>query len=145
MVVDQETYWKNHGIDISRHEDPSEEYGFPPGEEALEGGDGKPLERALVCCHPQVGVFSLRDKEWGSFEAIFDYPLRLLTVPASVRVDDLQPVRFREKAFKRLVIKDEYKKLIIAMVMIHNGQGAHMHASNISAGRSLYAGAARLQ
>ena len=32
------------------------------------------------------------------------------------RVDDLQPVRFREKAFKRLVIKDEYKKLIVGMV-----------------------------
>lgn len=33
-----------------------------------------------------------------------------------MRVDDLHPVQFREKAFKRLVIKDEYKKLIVAMV-----------------------------
>jgi hypothetical protein len=74
VVFDQETYWKKHGIDTPRHEDPSEEYGFPPGEEALEGEDGKPLERALVCCHPQVGVFSLRDKEWGLSESTFDPP-----------------------------------------------------------------------
>lgn len=51
-------------------------------------------------------------------------PLRLLTislikVSASVRVDDLSPVSFREKAFKRLVIKDEYKKLITAMVQAY--------------------------
>ena len=31
-------------------------------------------------------------------------------------MDDLKPVKFREKAFKRLVIKDEYKKIIKAMV-----------------------------
>jgi hypothetical protein len=40
----------------------------------------------------------------------------MLRRSASVRVDDLRPVQFRERAFKRLVIKDEYKKLIIAMV-----------------------------
>jgi hypothetical protein len=74
VVVDQETFWQKRGIDTSGHEDPSEEYGFPLGEEALEGEDGKPLERALVCCHPQVGVFSLRDKEWGSFETISNSP-----------------------------------------------------------------------
>ena len=36
-----------------------------------------------------------------------------------VRVHELQPVQFREKAFKRLVIKDEYKKLITAMVQAY--------------------------
>lgn len=35
---------------------------------------------------------------------------------ALVKVNDLKPVTFREKAFKRLVIKDEYKKIIKAMV-----------------------------
>jgi AAA+ superfamily predicted ATPase len=40
-------------------------------------------------------------------------------VTASVRIDDLSPVLFREKAFKRLVIKDEYKKLITAMVQAY--------------------------
>ena len=38
---------------------------------------------------------------------------------ASVRIDDLSPVSFRKKAFKKLVIKDEYKKLITAMVQAY--------------------------
>ncbi|ERF69933.1 hypothetical protein EPUS_05477 [Endocarpon pusillum Z07020] len=99
VIVDQDTYWRKHGIEAPRNDDPSEEYGFPKGEDLLEDSEGHPLQRALVCCYPKVGIFSMRDKEW-----------------ASVRVDDLHPVKFREKAFKRLVIKDEYKKLIIAMV-----------------------------
>jgi AAA+ superfamily predicted ATPase len=99
VVVDQDTYWKKKGTDGPQHDDPSEEYGFPDGEERLEDEHGKPLERALVCCYPKVGVFSLRDKEW-----------------ASVRVDHLHQVQFREKALKRLVIKEEYKKMMIAMV-----------------------------
>src|SRR6266536_564550 len=94
VVVDQHTYWRTCGVDVPRMEDPSEEYGFPEGEDSLEDESGYPLERALVCCFPRVGVYSLRDREW-----------------ALVDVDDLQPVQFREKAFKRLVIKDEYKKL----------------------------------
>lgn len=98
VVVDQDTFWQKQGIEAPL-EDPSEEYGFPEGEESLEDENGIPLERALRCCYPKVGVFSLRDKEW-----------------KAVRVDDLQPVQFRDKAFKRLVIKDEYKKMMIAMV-----------------------------
>lgn len=65
VVVDQDTYYRQSGIDMPRNEDPSEEYGFPTGEESLEDDNGKPLERALVCCFPRVGVYSLRDKEWG--------------------------------------------------------------------------------
>jgi AAA+ superfamily predicted ATPase len=99
VVVDQDTYWQKQGTAGPRHDDPSEEYGFPEGEESLEDEHGNALERALVCCYPKVGVFSLRDKEW-----------------ASVRVDHLRPVQFRDKAFKRLVIKEEYKKMMIAMV-----------------------------
>ena len=33
-----------------------------------------------------------------------------------MKVDDLRPVQFREKAFKRLVIRDDYKRIIKAMV-----------------------------
>jgi AAA+ superfamily predicted ATPase len=100
VVVDhQNAYWHRQATVEPRQPDPSEEYGFPEGEEYLEDERGNALERALVCCYPKVGVFSLRDKEW-----------------ASVRVDDLRPVQFREKAFKRLVIKEEYKKMLIAMV-----------------------------
>ena len=40
-----------------------------------------------------------------------------LTIDAAlVKVDDLKPVRFREKAFRRLVIRDDYKRIIKAMV-----------------------------
>ena len=46
-------------------------------------------------------------------------PSSLLTPTATVRVDDLSPVSFREKAFKRLVIKEEYKRLITAMVQAY--------------------------
>ena len=35
---------------------------------------------------------------------------------ALVKVDDLKPVQFRDKAFKRLVIRDDYKRIIKAMV-----------------------------
>ena len=52
----------------------------------------------------------------GCVEPLRYLTISLITVSASVRVDDLSPVSFREKAFKRLVIKDEYKKLITAMV-----------------------------
>ena len=43
----------------------------------------------------------------------------LICFPALVKVDDLKPVKFREKAFRRLVIKDEYKKIIKAMVQAY--------------------------
>ena len=99
VVVDQETYWKKHGSTSPWIDDPSEEYGFPEGEDSLEDEQGNALERALVCCYPNVGVFSLRDKQW-----------------ALVRIDDLHPVQFREKAFKRLVINEDYKNMLFAMV-----------------------------
>ena len=120
MVVDQETYWRKVGVSLQRNEDPSEEYGFPAGEESLEDETGYPLERALICCYPRVGVFSLRDKEWGKASFVPSIQCNCLHLPsADVSVDDLQPVNFREKAFKRLVIKDEYKKLIVAMVQAY--------------------------
>lgn len=40
----------------------------------------------------------------------------LTIVAALVKVDDLKPVRFREKAFRRLVIREDYKRIIKAMV-----------------------------
>ena len=38
---------------------------------------------------------------------------------ALVKVDDLKPVQSREKTFKRLVIKDIYKRIIGAMVQAY--------------------------
>ncbi len=41
----------------------------------------------------------------------------LVTIVAElVKVDDLKPVQFRERAFRRLVIRDDYKRIIKAMV-----------------------------
>lgn len=99
VVVDQETYWQKYGTASPDLLNPSEEYGFPEGEDSLEDAQGNALERALACCYPKVGVFSLRDKQW-----------------ELVSIDELRPAQFREKAFKRLVIKEEYKKMLIAMV-----------------------------
>ena len=39
---------------------------------------------------------------------------------ALVKVDELRPVEFRKKAFKRLVVRDDYKTLIKAMVRASN-------------------------
>jgi AAA+ superfamily predicted ATPase len=55
----------------------------------------------------------------GCVESLRLLAISLIKVSASVRVDDLSPVSFREKAFKRLVIKEEYKKLITAMVQAY--------------------------
>lgn len=99
VVVDEDTYWRKYPPSEEINEGPSRDYGFPQGEEKLVDLDGQPLEDTLLRCFPRVGVFSLRDKEW-----------------ALVKVDDLKPVRFREKAFKRLVIRDDYKRIIKAMV-----------------------------
>ena len=40
----------------------------------------------------------------------------MTVVAALVKVDDLKPVQFREKAFRRLVIREDYKRIIKAMV-----------------------------
>ena len=42
--------------------------------------------------------------------------MTLTIVLALVKVDDLKPVQFREKAFRKLVIRDDYKRMIKAMV-----------------------------
>ena len=44
---------------------PSQDYGFPKGEEDLVDHDDQPLEETLLRCFPEVGVFSLRDKKRG--------------------------------------------------------------------------------
>lgn len=99
VVVDEETYWRKYPPSAETNEGPSKDYGFPEGEEDLVDHEGQPFEETLLRCFPEVGVFSLRDKEW-----------------ALVKVDDLKPVQFRERAFRRLVIRDDYKKIIKAMV-----------------------------
>ena len=100
VVVDQDTYQKYHShADSPSLPDAAEEFGFALGEESLIDESGKPKSQALECCYPNIGVYSLRDKEW-----------------KEVRVDDLKLPRFREKAFKRLVMKNTYKRAVMAAV-----------------------------
>ncbi|KAL9124662.1 MAG: hypothetical protein Q9217_006030 [Psora testacea] len=103
VVVDEGTYWRRHPPRVEKSEDPSQDYGFPMDEEDLVDSEEKPLNTTFLRCFPEVGVFSLRNKEW-----------------ALVKVDDLRRVEFREKAFKRLVIRDDYKRIIKAMVRASN-------------------------
>ncbi len=56
----------------------------------------------MLCCPTQVRAFSLRDKSW-----------------KSVKVSQLGPVKFREDAFKKLVIKGKHKTVVKAMVRAH--------------------------
>ena len=79
VVVDEDTYWRKNPTrtklvieDPSLSiEDPSKDYGFPEEERSLVDKDGKPRNRTLVRCWPAVGVFSLRDKEWGKLQLFF--------------------------------------------------------------------------
>ena len=102
VVVDEETYWRKNPARYSKADLPSQDFGFPEGEEALVDETGQPFHDTFARCFPRVGVYSMRDKSW-----------------SLVKVDDLKPVDFRERAFKRLVIKDEYKKMIKAMVQAY--------------------------
>ena len=64
-MVDEETYWKKYPPKDKKHDDPSKDYGFPQGEEDLLDDEGHPLDTTLLRCFPEIGVFSLRNQEWG--------------------------------------------------------------------------------
>ena len=53
----------------------------------------------LLCCCSEVSAFSLRDRDW-----------------RFVKVSQLGPVKFRDDAFKKLVIKGKHKTVVQAMV-----------------------------
>ena len=56
---------------------------------------------------------------------------------ALVKVDDLQPVKFREKAFGKLVIKKEYKSLLKALVRAYMQESAFFNDIVPGKGRGL--------
>lgn len=70
VVVDEGTYWQKHPPPIEEDFDPSADYGFPKGEEDLLDPEGQPRDTTLLRCFPEVGVFSLRNKEWGKSSQI---------------------------------------------------------------------------
>ncbi|KAG8530428.1 uncharacterized protein KY384_004930 [Bacidia gigantensis] len=55
-----------------------------------------------------------------------------------VKVDDLQPVQFRERAFKRLVIRDDHKNLIKAMVQAYKEESPGFADVVAGKGRGLF-------
>ena len=64
-MVDEGTYWRKNPSTAEESEDPSQDYGFPSGEEDLTDSQGQPLDTTFLRCFPEVGVFSLRNKDWG--------------------------------------------------------------------------------
>lgn len=52
VVVDEETYWRKNPARYSKDDLPSQDYGFPEGEEALVDGKNQPLDDTLARCFP---------------------------------------------------------------------------------------------
>ena len=63
--MDDATYWKKFPVKEIWTQDAAQDYGFPENEESLVDNDGGPLDTTLLRCFPKIGVFSLRNKDWG--------------------------------------------------------------------------------
>ncbi|KXH40497.1 ATPase [Colletotrichum nymphaeae SA-01] len=70
----------------------------------------KPDELVLMLCSRDVTAFSLREKRWGWYNVV-----------------DLEPVQFAVDAWKRLVLKAEYKEVIWAMVKSYLAHSTNFH------------------
>ena len=70
--------------------------------------DGKPGEDVLILCEFMVWGYSLRSKQWCQYH-----------------VNDLIDVDFHKRSFDRLVLREEYKTILKAMVAQHFTQGQH--------------------
>ena len=68
--------------------------------------DEKPDEEGLILCDYLVWGFSLRSKQWRQYH-----------------VDDLIDVDFNKRSFDRLVLREDYKTILKAMVAQHFTQG----------------------
>lgn len=68
----------------------------------------QPLESELILCPWLVWGFSFQSKLWRQYH-----------------VDDLVDVNFHKKSFDRLVLREDYKTILKAMVAQHFTQGEH--------------------
>ena len=68
--------------------------------------DANPSEDVLILCGYMVWGFSLRYKQWRQYH-----------------VDDLIDVNFKKRSFDRLVLREDYKTILKAMVAQHFTQG----------------------
>ena len=74
--------------------------------ELLPTQDEKPSDDILILCDYLVWGFSFRSKQWLQYH-----------------VDDLIDVDFNSKSFDRLVLREDYKTILKAMVAQHFTQG----------------------
>ena len=65
VVIDEDTYRRKNPSAATNVVTPSQDYGFPEEEESLVGEDQRPFDTTLLRCFPELGVFSLRDRQWG--------------------------------------------------------------------------------
>ncbi|UQC79723.1 ATPase [Colletotrichum lupini] len=70
----------------------------------------KPDDLALMLCPLEVLAFSIREKTWNLYNVV-----------------DLKPVQFATDAWKRLVLKAEYKEVIWAMVKSYLAHSTNFH------------------
>ena len=65
-----------------------------------------PEDDVVILCPSQIAAFSFHSKEWSEYN-----------------VDDIFEVDFNKKSFDRLVLRQDYKALLRAMVAQHLTQG----------------------
>ena len=65
VMIDEDTYRRKNPSAATNVTGPPQDYGFPDEEEPLVGEDQRPLDTTLLRCFPELGVFSLRDRQWG--------------------------------------------------------------------------------
>ena len=75
----------------------------------LPSQDGKPSDDILILCDYLVWGFSFRSKQWLQYH-----------------VDDLIDVNFNSRSFDRLVLREDYKTILKAMVVQHFTQGQNI-------------------
>ena len=136
VIVDEDTYRRKAPYEAPLVEKDSAGYGFPAEEESLLDEYGSPLDTTLLRCFPELGVFSLRDRQWGKQNAQ-TMPILADAVLALVKVYDLQPVDFRQKAYGKLVMKREYKGLLKALVKAYMMENAFFRDIVPGKGRGL--------
>ena len=65
VIVDDPTYCRKNPERSLIADDTAQDYGFPESEEPLTDNEGNPYDKTLLRCFPKIGVFSLRNKDWG--------------------------------------------------------------------------------
>ena len=102
--------FKGSRSEISMHPAHNDPYGWerqlPQNRLLLPEKDAEPSEDLLILCDCLVWGFSFRTKRWRQYH-----------------VDHLIEVDFRKKSFDRLVLREDYKTILKAMVAQHLTKG----------------------